>query len=301
MSVIDMFKAHLKDGGLSLNTVDSYIYDLNTFAHYFTESTGDDFEPQNITPMDIAEYRSYLQNVKGRKPATVNRALSSIRRFCEWAADQDLAAGGNPARNIQSVRRAKHAPQWLNRREQFALLREVEKPLRMVPQPKHALRDVAMIRVLLFCGLRASELCGLRICDITLSERKGIMTVLGKGNKTREVPINIEARRYLAEYIEKRLKQGDGEESKVFVGNRGPITPNCVWRVVTKFGARAGIEQELHPHRLRHTFVRNLMDQDVQHTDIAALTGHQDVNQLSIYGQPSTEHLQHAVDKVRVT
>lgn len=296
-----MFKVYLNAAGLSRNTIDSYIYDLNIFADYFMESTDDDFEPQNITPMDIAEYRSYLQNIKKRRPATINRALSSIRRFCEWAADQGLAAGGNPARNIQSVRRTKDAPKWLNRKEQFALLREVEKPLRMIPQPKHALRNLAIVRVLMFCGLRASELCGLRICDITVSERKGAMTVLGKGNKTREIPINIEARRYLAEYIEKRLKQGDGEESKVFIGNRGPITSNCVWRIITKYGARAGIEEELHPHRMRHTFVRNLMDQGVTHTDIAALTGHQDVNQLSIYGQPSAEHLQQAVDKVRVT
>jgi len=300
MDYIDQFQKHLYNEGTSYNTVRGYISDLKNFAQYLKESTSDDFAPGNIIPMDIADYRSYLQNVKNRKPATINRAVSSIRMFCEWAIDQDML-GRNPARKIKGVRKVKQAPQSLSRNQQYKLFRELEKDKELKRPPKTIYRDSSIIYVLLFCGLRVSELCNIRMADLSISDRKGTLTVTkGKGEKQRTVPISVDARKELAEYIERRKREGTQPEDLLFEGQRGPITPHCVRKVLKKYGTRAGID-DLHPHMLRYTFVRNLLDKQVSEIDIAAMTGHSDINTLAIYGKASIEQLQSAVDKVRIS
>ncbi len=165
MDYIDKFQKHLCNEGTGHNTARGYISDLKNFAQYLKESTSDDFIPGNITPMDIADYRSYLRNMLNRKPATINRAISSIRMFCEWAIDQELL-GINPARKVKGVKKVKQSPQSLNRNQQNKLFQELEKDKELRRPPKTIYRDSSIIYVLIFCVLRVSEICNIRMADI---------------------------------------------------------------------------------------------------------------------------------------
>ncbi|KJS11853.1 MAG: hypothetical protein VR67_11775 [Peptococcaceae bacterium BRH_c8a] len=188
----------------------------------------------------------------------------------------------------------------MERKEQLALFRAIEKDANFKKPPKYILRDIAIVYLLIFSGLRVSELCELLLGDITLSDRKGSMLVRkGKGDKERTVPINVEARRVLACYIEKREKEGAKKIDYLFIGQRGPITPHCVRHMLKKHDVN--LKLNLHPHRLRHTFVRYLLDQQVPETDIIHMTGHKDFNALAPYGYPNQERLQSDVDRMRLS
>jgi len=115
---------------------------------WFYESSREELTPKSITPIDLREYKRYLLEDRGFKPATVNRRLASISAFCKWAQEQGLA-DGNPCDEISIVPEVRTAPKWLTKREQYALIRAVQKGNRP--------RDEALIMLMLHTGLRISE------------------------------------------------------------------------------------------------------------------------------------------------
>ena len=115
---------------------------------WFYESSREELTPKSITPIDLREYKRYLLEDRGFKPATVNRRLASISAFCKWAQEQGLA-DGNPCDEISIVPEVRTAPKWLTKREQYALIRVVRKGNRP--------RDEALIMLMLHTGLRISE------------------------------------------------------------------------------------------------------------------------------------------------
>lgn len=141
------------------------------------ETNGEELTPQSITPIDVREYKRYLLEDRGFKPATVNRRLASISAFCKWGEQQGLA-NGNPCDEISIVPEVRTAPKWLTKGEQYGLIRAVQRANRR--------RDEALIMVMLHTGLRVGEVSNLRIGDISISARKGEVIVRGgKGKKFR--------------------------------------------------------------------------------------------------------------------
>ena len=133
-------------------------------------------------------------------------------------------------------------------------------------------RDLAVVRLLLNTGLRVQELCALMWKDVTLSERKGLLTVRqGKGGERRQVPLNQDAREALTVLGYPRHA---GEEAMILQGQRGPMTSRGVQSLLTRYGPLARLE-DLSPHALRHTFCENLIDAGVGLEQVAALAGHE--------------------------
>jgi integrase/recombinase XerD len=184
------FAQHLKASDKSENTVGAYLRDLRLFSEWFQSGNGEQMTPEGITPVDVKAYKTYLLQAKGYKPATVNRKLASISALCAWARKAGLIEA-NPTEGIGNVQEMELAPRWLTRKEQYALLRAVQKE----GNP----RDETVMMLLLHTRLRVSEASNLRLSDIKISERKGQVTVRdGKGGKHRVVPLNADVRKALA-------------------------------------------------------------------------------------------------------
>ena len=289
MDVFRAFAQALEREGRRPLTVASYLSDLRSFAVWFTQTNGEAFAPEGITALDARAFKSYLLTVAGFKPATVNRRLASLSRYCAWARAQELLQG-DPMQEVKGVRQVKPAPKALAAVELRRLLREVHK--RGIP------RDIALVEVLVNTGLRAGELAKLTLDDLELSERKGKLTVRsGKGAKYREVPLNADARRALRDYLDVRPQ---GEEKALFLGQRGNgLTPSAIWRVVKQYGQRAGLE--ISPHTLRHTFgTRLVRRKGIDLVTVAAMMGHESLDTTAIYTQPSEEDMAEAVETLGV-
>jgi len=287
MDFLTTFAENLKAEGLSENTLGSYLSDLRRFAQWFEETNGEAFKPEAITPIDVGEYKSYLQTIKGFKPATVNRRLAAIKHLCRWARGQKLIEE-NPASEIKGVPSAKTAPKALTRREAAHLVR--------MAQRHGSKRDVAILQLLRHTGVRVSELVNLTLEDLEISERKGQITVrYGKGGRYRQIPLNSDARRALQEYLEVRPQV---EDTHLFIGQRGNgLGRAAVYDVVTKYAHLAGLE-DVSPHTLRHTFGKLALDEGENLVTVAHLLGHSRLETTAIYTQPSRQDLEEAVEKL---
>jgi site-specific recombinase XerD len=233
--------------------VKAYAHDLGGFALWFTQTTGEAFDPQAIGPRDITEYRSYLLT-RGKKPATVNRRLVALQRFYKWAQRQGHTTN-SPFEALEGVRIKQQqgiAPKWLDEHQQMALLRAVRRSKNV--------RDLAMIEMMIKTGLRVSELVDLMLGDVELAERAGKVIVReGKGGKYREVPLSKEVRVVLSGYLQ--VREEDGSQ-RLFLGQRGPVNVPGVQYLVAKYAYQARL-QDVTPHILRHTFGKNLVDAGV--------------------------------------
>lgn len=285
--MVEAFQAYLEQH-YTAHTIRAYRQDLADFSTWFVALTGETFNPQAVTPLDIREYKRHLQD-RHTQPATVNRRLAALSTFFRWARAEGLVSGDNPTADVPGVDKVKLGPKWLKRAEQAALLRKVK--------ARGRVRDIALVTLLLNTGLRLSEVCELELEDIIeLSERKGLLRVReGKGEKERTVPLNADARRTLQTYLSNRPA---ADHRSVFVGQRGkPLQQSGVERLVGEYARKAGLKN-CTPHTLRHSFAKNLVDSGVSLDRVAKLLGHENLNTTRLYTTPSLEDLTDAVERV---
>jgi site-specific recombinase XerD len=194
----------------------------------------------------------------------------------------------NPLAKVRKVEQVKSTPKWLDKSEKYRLIRST---LRVKSK-----RDRLIIFTLLLSGLRVSELVSLKPDDILLGERKGTITVIGKGNKRRTVPIPKDLREYFADY----LIDIAGTEW-LFGSQRGErLTVKGVQHLCAAMGMKAGIE-DLTPHVLRHTYCHDLVSKGVNIEMVAKLAGHAKLETTMIYTQPGEQEMQAAVEKLSFT
>ncbi len=262
--MLDDYLSALADRA-SPHTVKGYGDDLRDFDSWFFITNGQMLMPDALTTTDAREYRQHLIQ-QGARPATVNRRLAALKSFAHYH---------HIALSVRPVAEQAVAPKWLDGREQAALLREAERGCNV--QREHAQRDWAIVTLLLNSGLRVSELCALAAEDVNLAERSGALTVRhGKGDKTRTVPLNLDARKAAAAII---FPLG--------------LTSRSVQRAIEALGRRAGVE--VSPHTLRHTFAHNLIER-VGLERVAALLGHSKLDTTRRYTTPSAADLRRAVE-----
>lgn len=277
----------LRATGKSEKSISTKQVMLKQFLAWLEETTGSS-DPVSITSIDAARYRKHLQDL-GRKPNTVNTALSSIDAFCKWLADEGYLTH-NPVVGVKRVEVATTAPRGLDKNEQHRLIRTA--------LAEKDSRNGAIILSLLFSGLRVSELVALTPDDVKIGERSGSITVrAGKGNKYREVPIPRDLRQCLGKYIVTRRSTGE----YLFEGQRDPqMTPRAIQLLCKKIGEKAKIES-LTPHVLRHTLAHNLVASGVSLDKVAAILGHASLNTTAIYTRPRMNDLQDAMESLNYT
>src|SRR6185436_9845447 len=285
--LVGRFLQDLERQETSPKTRDAYRLDVLHFAGWFVQAVGERVTPEAVTPTDVREYRGYLINVEHRQPSTVNRRLAALRRFFQWAKATGLAKE-LPTENVKGVASSPRAPHWREKRDVDRLIRMVE---------RHGnTRDLGIVLTLRHTGIRVSELSALTLGDVESSERKGTLTVRsGKGNKFRVLPLNVDARRVIAAYLEVRPTVSD---EHLFIGQRGQgISSRAVELLVTKYGRLAGLE-DVTPHTLRHSFGKHALDAGADLVSVSALLGHQRLETTAIYTTPSQRDLEKVVEKL---
>jgi len=273
------FPTHLTQQGRSPNTIAAYMKAMAHFAKWFEEKTSEKFLPQFLTAVDVRLYRMALVE-GGAAAGTINQRLAALRNFGEWAKGEEFIFE-NPALTVKGLKEQVLAPRWLDAQEQARLLREAARAINAAKseaKKTKAIRAKSILVFLLNTGLRISDLLSLTPDDVTTGERSGAAVVrYGKGGKTRRVPLNIEARKALADF-------------PLPVG----LSERRVQEAIAELGRRAGLE--VTPHTLRHTFAKNLMDARQDITRVAALMGHANLNTTRIYTAPGERDLRQAVE-----
>lgn len=290
---IDNFLKELSKEGKSKSTLYTYKIALNQFLKSF-QDTNDYQDIDKVTPIDIKEYKQYLQVTLERKPATINKALVILKGFFAWAAELGII-NINPARKVKLVEQQSLAPKWLDRNEQNRLLRTIELEKGLFKQ----FRDKAMVLLMLMAGLRVEELTRLMLSDITIGGRSGNVIVRrGKRDKYREIPLNKDIRYALTEYLEQRSAHKYKDSPKLFVSERSPkITTRALQHLMKEYAYKAKIEG-LTCHALRHTFCHNLIVAGEGIEKVAMLAGHKSIETTRIYTIPGEKELQSAVEKL---
>jgi len=264
----------------SLYTVKGYKRDIKYFFEWFSHIENP--HPENITSIDLREYQSYLRSTKKQKPNSVNRKIKALKSFLKWCVEKNYAK--RLPEFPPNIPQVQSSPKSLERAEVNRLLRELEK--------EGNLRDIALIRLMLSCGLRIAEAVSLRISDLEIRERSGKVTVRsGKGGKYREVPLPLEARKALIGWLE---AHPGGEY--LFPGKDGHITENAAWRVVKKYAYKAKIP-DLTPHSLRHTCARNMIRAGVDLATVSSILGHSRLDTTAVYICPSFLDMEQALEK----
>jgi site-specific recombinase XerD len=281
---IERYISELMLRGKPQTTVKSYGYDLAAFARFFESVSDEPFTAAAVTPTDIRDYKTELLTKDGRKPATINRRLAALKSFFAWAQAEGLVQD-SPVERIKGVQAQQQAPKWLQRREAHRLLRAVERAGNK--------RDLALISILYYTGLRVRELTSLRLMDLELSERRGVLTIrAGKGAKFRLVPLNAEARAALKDHLALRP---DSADDHLFLGQRGKgLKTRMVEYLIARYARLANLEG-VTPHTLRHTAAKSLLDAGVSLEKVASLLGHQRLQTTVIYTTPSFKDLEQAV------
>ena len=261
---LSRFADHLVEQEKSDHTRNNYREDLLAFTAWYQQTFRERPDLKALAPSELRTWKAHLRDDLKFEPATVNRKLAALRSFLAWAAAEGLAAEIATPRSIQQV---KPPPRWLDRKQQRALVRAVERG--------GYARDIALVALLLHTGLRVAELAALRWADLEVRDRSGTLKVRkGKGRKQRTIPLNLEARHALGELRAMRDRWSMPKTAGVLQGQRGPLTERGIQARLAKYAVDAKIE-DLSPHVLRHTWCKNLADAGVRLEVIAALAGHE--------------------------
>lgn len=285
--MISDYLAHLAAMGKSTNTIKTYKAQLTQFFKWLEETDGTQ-DPREIGSADVSEYRDYLLELN-KKPATINTARAVLEAFCAWMVEAGYM-DRNPVTKVRKVEQVQEPPKWLTKSERAKLLRVIDK--------EKDIRNTAIIHVLLFTGIRASELISLKHDDILIKDHKGTLVVRqGKGNKRRTVPIERDTRSWLGRYMTEVHVVG----AWLFPSQRGErLSYIGLYQLCQTIGDKAGIEG-LTPHVLRHTYCHDLILRHVDIGTVAVLAGHSKLETTLLYTKPGAEELQKAVDKLSYT
>lgn len=268
---------------ISRNSKKAIFSDLIHFIAWYEARFKEELFVHHITGSTLQAYRDDCLNKLNLSPRTVIRKFASLRLLIEEAKSLSLLKH-EPFKGIKAPRIQPLAPKSLIDSDVRKLVREVE-----VRQNQ---RDLAIINLMLGAGLRASEVIHLNREDIFISERQGFALIRsGKGNKTRQVPLNSKIRSFLSDYQEKNPNQGT-----LFVGKRGELkTTIALNKMLDMYAKKAGIH--CHPHALRHTFAYNYLKNNPSDiVGLAQILGHSNINTTAIYTQNRLEDLQEKVE-----
>jgi integrase/recombinase XerC len=239
-----------------------------------------------ITSHDIRRFVATLHG-KGQAPRSLARILSSWRGFFTWLARHGEVAS-NPCSGVKAPKAPRRLPQVLSPDDAVRLVSlEVDSPM--------GARDRALFELAYSCGLRVSELTGLD-CEM-LDAKTGEVRVTGKGAKTRIVPVGAHALKAIAVWLPLRAPLAKPGENALFVGASGRrVTPRDVQRRIKRWAAAAGIDVDVHPHMLRHSFASHVLQSSGDLRAVQEMLGHASIASTQVYTHLDFQHLAKVYD-----
>ena len=278
---------------LSAHTDSNYARDLAALVKYCDRSGLEDW-----TALDNQHIRVFAahSHAGGLSPRSVQRRLSAVRSFYEFLVRENHPRRGdetaplsgvrrNPAHDVRAPKAAKRLPETLDP-DQMARLLDIAPD-----QPgSFVLRDRAIMELLYSSGLRLAELVGLDVGGLDLA--KGMVEVLGKGQKTRLVPVGSVAVKVLKEWLLDRAALAKPEEKALFVGRGGRrLGPRAIQTRVAHWARRQGLSMHVYPHLFRHSFATHLLESSRELRGVQELLGHADISTTQVYTHLDFQHL----------
>ncbi|AOY76732.1 tyrosine-type recombinase/integrase [Clostridium formicaceticum] len=265
MAYTKAFEEYLKGQDKSINTVSCYIRDAKAFINWYNNRT--DYGLDKLIELDLVEYKKYMQNGTD-SIITINRKIASVNAFLAWLHREGKVEKELSIKPIKNKETRQY--KGLDDRE----LRKLRAEIHRTGDKMH----IAIIEILLGTGIRVSELVDLKLDDIEMTDRKGKIAVLGKGNALRGVPLNKDVRKAIGEYLEVRRESADNH---LLIGQRGSLNRNAINLILKKYGDRVGIA--ITPHKLRHTLGYKLVREGKPITTIQQIFGHDNIQSTNIY------------------
>lgn len=266
-------------------TCDSYSRDLQRLAAWLVEQSISQWRA--VSSYDLRRYVAHLsrQGLSGR---SIARHLSAIRRFYQYLLRERLATD-NPALDIRPPRSSRRLPG-------VADVDQVNSLLDAAPDDPLEIRDRCMFELMYSSGLRLAELASL---DINSVDRKGgEVRVLGKGNKTRVLPVGRKALHALSQWLPVRAGLAPELETALFVSRRGDrLSHRSIQARLSRWGVVKGADQKLHPHMLRHSFASHMLESSGDLRAVQELLGHADIATTQVYTHLDFQHLARVYDQ----
>ena len=300
----DDFLRHLRERNASAHTIKAYTGDLDSFAAYIGS--------RGWKAIDHIAIRGFLSHLydKGLSKTSVARALAAVRSLYRWLAQEGVVEQ-NPAKLVSTPRLAKKLPRVPTIEEMNFVLDGKMPEIASFPE-----RDRLMLELLYGCGIRNSELVGINLDDISMSNEA--ILIRGKGKKERYVPFGGSALAALSVYLPWRqqllatLNNTLNSTSKntrrktipargmpaLLVNQRGGrLTTRSVGRIVKRIAVAKGLSPEVHPHTLRHAFGTHMLEEGADLRAIQELLGHERLATTQRYTQLSVKHVMNVYDQ----
>ncbi len=271
---VEEYQSYLQDEKhSSVNTLSSYVRDVNQFRQWLTNTASIDL--RKVKKSVVTDYLNYMAR-EGKSPATITRTTASLKSFFHYMMLRGYTKT-NPVKNISSVKVERKYPEILTNKEVELFLDQ--------PQcvDDKGFRDHAMLELLYATGIRVSELIGLDVNDINLEV--GFLRCHGKG-KDRVIPLYPGAVNALRDYIKNirpRIIAFD-EEQALFVNmSGGRMSRQGFWKIIKYYQEKADIKKDITPHTLRHSFAVHLLENGADLRSIQEMLGHADISSTQIY------------------
>ena len=279
----ELFFRYLRvEKGVSNETIKSYHYDLVQFFTLMKKETTDD-----LLPTDIVDFVR-IQSRKMRSVSTIIRRISTTKNFYLFLESEGyILESLSP---VETPRSTKKLPRVLS-------IEEVERLLDAPDTSKpEGLRDKAMMELMYSSGLRVSELLSLKVSQINYE--KGVIRIIGKGNKERIVPVGEFAMEYVAKYVTSARKKNKGRNSQTLFLNRygEPLSRVYFFLQIKKYALEAGIDKEISPHTIRHCFATHMLENGAELRAIQEMLGHSSIATTQIYTNISSRRILSAYD-----
>ena len=297
------FLVHLAtDRAASNYTVRNYEQALIEFTAWHRQTRGGLPDWAHLERDDFRQYLRYLgRESLGR--AAIRLRFSALRSFYKFLIRRGVIAV-MPIKNIQLPKLEKRLPRFLTREQLEGLLEAPEEEWEEVrkaaedrpPERSVFLRDRAILETIYSCGLRISELCGLRVEDLNIAE--GLVKVRGKGKKERQTPIGAPALEAIQKYWE-ALPGHPGGNDPVFLAGEAslsPVAPRVVQLRLKRYLARKQLDPKITPHKLRHSYATHMLDAGADLRSVQELLGHAHLVTTEVYTHVTVERLKKAYD-----
>jgi integrase/recombinase XerC len=287
------FLRHLAlEKNASAHTVKSYREDLTQALEFLrTKMPPGRTQPAQVTARLLRGYLAWLHE-QGYAKTTIARRMAAVRSWCRFLCRQGTLQA-NPADGLRTPRQDKKLPHFLGGAD---LTRLLAAPPANTPL---GIRDRAILETLYSAGLRVSELTGLNLEDLDLSD--GLATVRGKGRRERLALLGAPAKAAVEDWLKVRERLAAGRarpQPAVFLNKNGTrLSSRSVGRLVEKYLAQAGLDSRTSPHTLRHSFATHLLDAGADIRSVQELLGHRSLSTTQIYTHVTTQRLQDSYRK----
>ena len=276
-SLIKGYENYLKiEKSLSSNTVDAYIRDINKMDGFFNTEDS----KKKINSINHEDFQNYLAHLNELKinARSQSRVISSMRSFFKYLMIEKII-DNNPSELLENPKTGKKLPEFLTIDEIDLMVSQIDR------SKSDGERNIAILEVLYGCGLRVTELIELKISEIYWKE--GFIRIIGKGNKERLVPLGKIASKHLKIYLnEIRVHQKIDNQfvDHVFINKNGKkLSRVMIFKIIKKLTEKAGIQKNVSPHTLRHSFATHLVEGGADLRAVQEMLGHQSITTTEIY------------------